>query len=109
MKSKLIMLAMLLSFGASPCMAGPISVIGGISCGDWVKYRKKDDMSKLVSEARLVAFLSGLALASEVDILADANNESLYLWTDNYCQKNPLDTIYGSGQMLFLELAKKRR
>ena len=112
---KTLLLAVSLSFGMV-CHAqnSGITYRGFTYCGEWVKSRKTtvgtvEGFSKLNVEAKLVAFLSGLAVGTQNDFLKDSNLESLYLWMDIYCEKNPLSNSYEGASALALELSNKRR
>jgi hypothetical protein len=106
MKSKTLLISLFFAFASSSSWS--IETRGMISCGDWVKHRKNDGLQKAVSEARITSFMSGMALGSSVDILKDVSLESIYLWVDNYCQKNPFDNIYDAGTKLTLELMSRQ-
>ena len=79
-----------------------------ISCGKWVNYRKSGGVDKAASEARITSFMSGIAIGTGVDILKDVDLESIYLWVDNYCQKNSFDNIYDAGTQLAIELKSRQ-
>jgi hypothetical protein len=93
----------------SNCWAQLITVRGAVGCGDWVKERKQETWSKVISEARAISYLSGLAIGTDKDFLRGTGNESLFLWIDNYCQRNPLEDIYDAGYYLSLELIKNKK
>lgn len=117
MNSKLKVFLLCLTLSCSVSWAAgdkDIQYRGFTYCGEWVKSRKTtvgtiEGFSRLNVEAKLVAFLSGLAVGVQNDFLRDANLESLYLWMDNYCEKNPLSNSFEGAAYLALELTEKRR
>ena len=80
-----------------------------VQCGDWVESRKQvlgtaSDWQKLVVETGVLAFLSGWQARSNKDVFKGTSNESIFLWMDNYCQKNPLSNTYDGAMILDYEL-----
>jgi hypothetical protein len=60
----------------------------------------------------MLGFLSGMnAVLNEKngDIIKNLNAESLFLWIENYCLKNPLEDIYHGTILLYFELMYKKR
>ena len=102
MKIKVIGIALLLSHSLS---YGMIS-IGAYDCGQW--FVKKE-----VAKAWLLGYLSGINAMlgddkKKYDPLDKLNSaEQAFLWMDNYCKRNPLNTITTGALDLYLELQKK--
>lgn len=82
-----------------------VTVRGMGSCGKWVQT--KGTSARLSPEAWVVGFISGIALGTNVDLLKSNDNESLFLWLDNFCRDNPLLPLYDASNKLSLELEKK--
>jgi hypothetical protein len=81
-------------------------IFGGSDCGQWIS--SKTDIRK----SWLVGFVSGLntvgVAIGDKDWLAKVDSaEQIFLFVDNYCQKNPLKRIESAGQALMFELTKK--
>jgi hypothetical protein len=59
-------------------------------------------------KAWLVGYVSGLnsAIAAPKENPLDRINsiEQIYLWMDNFCKKNPLQTVRDGGNALYREL-----
>ena len=89
--------------------AQAFTVRGTMSCGVWVKDRQEKGWPMTANIAWLVGYLSGLASGSAKDILRTTDGESVLLWVDNYCQKNPLKDVDDAGFDLFLELIKQKK
>jgi len=89
--------------------AQAIIIRGGVSCGTWVKERPEKQIGTALNQIWLVGFLSGMANESEKDVLRSTDNNSIFLWMDNYCQANPLKQVSEGADLLFLELAKQKK
>jgi len=106
MKVKLITTMLFLTFSVSPSLS--IEIRGIVQCGDWVKARTTNSDLRIAFYNSFVGYISGMAVGSNEDILSGTNNESLYLWMDNYCKNNPLSTIQeGVRHKLYFELLNK--
>ena len=62
----------------------------------------------------LMGYISGLSMELnatilKVDVLKDTDAESLFLWMDNYCKTNPLNTLSDGELELFVELIKRKQ
>ena len=88
--------------------ADAVNIRGVRSCGVWVADRAQNSFGSRTDEAWFVGFMSGLAAMSGKDIITDSDNESLFLWVDNYCKINPLNSTGEAAEVLFLELIKKK-
>lgn len=84
-------------------MALAVNVRGPISCDSWLQDREKEKQSPVgviawiensISQNWLVGYLSGLAVATNNELwgqIPNANsldNETVFLWMDNYCRGN---------------------
>ena len=82
-------------------------------CGQWIN-RKKDVYAELAITGWLAGYMSGLSRMHALngrkdDPLRKATSaDQIFLWMDNYCQKNPLNDLVDGGDDLFLELMKKQ-
>ena len=97
---------------ASPhASAQRVGIKGGASCGTWVKEEASHkNMSEGINFSRnwIVGYLSGLAVATKKDFWGTPNvnlldNDSVFLWVDNYCRRNPLNNLDDAGYALFIE------
>jgi len=86
------------------------STTWGVSdCGEWVNKSKNTPSMR----TWLLGFMTGLGVMHELnektdDPLKKLNSaEQMYVWMDNFCQKNPLKTVTLGGVNLFLELRNK--
>jgi hypothetical protein len=83
------------------------AIFGAFDCGQWVN--SKTDLRK----AWVLGFMSGMSMATSVnksdgDWLNKVNSsDQIFLFIDNYCQKNPLRKIETAGVVLYIELTSK--
>jgi hypothetical protein len=83
------------------------ALFGAFDCGQWVN--SKTDLRK----AWVLGFMSGMSMATSVnkldgDWLNKVNSsDQIFLFIDNYCQKNPLRKIETAGVVLYIELTSK--
>ena len=90
----------------SATTANAETVIGARSCGQWMG-RNANSIDRMVQESWLLGMLSGLALGTKFDFLAQTDAKSIYLWMDNYCQSHPLDNMVQGADALGAELIKR--
>ncbi len=86
-----------------------IANFGVSDCGQWVANSK----SNFAIRTWLVGFMSGLnaGIATSTNDPLDKINsaEQIFLWMDNFCQKNPLKTVADGGNALYFELRTKSK
>lgn len=85
-----------------------VYIVGGKSCGEWIKYRQDGGWDKTVVQNWLMGYLSGIAVGARKDFLRRAEGESVYLWVDQYCNANPLDRVATAADKLVNELRKNK-
>jgi len=82
---------------------------GSYDCGEWVTESKSTGPMR----SWLLGFMTGLNAMYDLsgrndDPLSKINSaKQIYVWMDNFCQKNPLKTVTSGGVDLFIELMKK--
>ena len=97
-----------LMLSATVLEANAVEIRGLISCGVWVKDRVEKEIGEVVNEMWLIGYLSGLATGANSDFLRGSDNESIFLWVDNYCRANPLKNLDDAGIYLAYELQKQK-
>lgn len=111
MRLKACIFVLLLLMSAVVSSQG-VMIRGANSCGMWIEQRAQDTTSRLtravVLQGWIVGYLSGLASESGKNFWGYPNinsldNESVFLWIDNYCRANPLKHIDDAGDALFRE------
>ena len=79
-----------------------VTIVGTIDCGSWVSSRKSNNQ---LMQEWLLGFINGISLGANME-LWDANGQTIthqqmYLWMDNYCTKNPLNSVVqGSVELM---------
>ena len=102
MRNKRPLVLLLLAF----CLAQPAlgaTVFGTPDCGEWLSGKKGKELDK----AWLIGYLSGISVANpkEGDPLGKISSiEQIFVWMNNYCQRNPLKDISDGANRLFSEL-----
>ena len=88
-----------------PAISQNGTTFGTPDCGQWVANSK----SNFSTKTWLLGFMSGINTGlskPKDDPLSKVNSaEQIYLWMDNFCQKNPLQTVQDGGLALFIELS----
>jgi hypothetical protein len=78
---------------------------GNYDCGVWVKN------NSVIHKAWLMGYLSGsnskVAKHSYDPLGKLQSADQAFVWMDNFCQKNPLETVGSGADKLFRELESK--
>lgn len=80
-----------------------LSTIGDRTCGAWVSDRA-EATGNLGSTSWLTGLMTGLAIASDADVLKNTDGPSMLMWMDNYCRAHPLDRVATGATTLYFEL-----
>jgi hypothetical protein len=92
-----------------PAISQTGTTFGMSDCGQWVSTSK----SNFAVRAWLLGFMSGVnsgrATAKRDPLDKINSSEQIFLWMDNFCQKNPLKNVQEGGNILYLELEAKTR
>jgi len=101
---------------AASSVAAPVESRGSRSCRDWqeqARYAKSTtEMNKvplLISKNWFLGYLSGRAEESGKNLLKGTDNDSIFLWLDNYCRANPDKTLDRAGTELMHELSRQKK
>jgi len=84
---------------------------GTITCGQWVKGRKKEGMAHLSSVFWIAGYITAYNLYKPdvYNILGSTDMESVLLWMDKYCHENPLSGMAVGMDLLTDELWPNRK
>jgi len=91
---------------------------GDRACSKWNRDRaaaKQQNPSEeviweqLVDQTWLMGYLSGLAVTRRSDFLKKPGYETLVAWIDNYCTKNPRDSLGTASTALSNELENEMK
>jgi hypothetical protein len=91
----------------APPIAAQVVVRGAPSCGLWVQESGKKSIFEMGFKGWLVGYLSGMASMSNDNILQGVDNDSIFLWMENYCRTHPLEDVSDGGEALFNELKSR--
>ena len=100
-------LSSILSLTAISAVAGPIKGAGGTTCANWVQDRKNDTYYPQLNW--VLGFISSYNYyvyvgKNENGVFGSADFAFVSVWMDNYCQKNPRETIFSGALKLMAEL-----
>jgi hypothetical protein len=91
--------------------ASVVDIRGSRSCGKWVEEKRMansmNEMNRipaLITQSWFLGYLSGRADESGKNFLKGTDNESIFLWLDNYCHANPDKNLDNAGPALAREL-----
>jgi hypothetical protein len=89
-----------------------VTVKGMKSCAAWLRSRAEQpapSSGALVDSAWLDGYLSGVAVARNIDFLRGIDQRIIKSWMDNYCTKHPSDLMGDAADALSVELKKRMR
>jgi len=101
-----IVLGLMLTGVASTASAVAVFITGSTSCGVWVNSRTNNTAVQWMGWFE--GYLSGLSMGTKKSALEGTDNQSIFLWMDNYCRANPLKDVKAGGQVLFWELVEQK-
>lgn len=103
MKITRIKIAATLVIAALPVSAVAVQGYGTRSCGEWVADQQANPkgFDAVIGRQWLGAYLTGIAMATRSNVLANTELHSLGLWVTNYCKANPLQDAADAGMALF--------
>jgi hypothetical protein len=87
-----------------------VTVKGMKSCTAWLKgHAEQASPSKymLADNAWLLGYLSGVAVARNIDFLKGVDDTTIQSWMHNYCSSHPSDLVGYAADALSVELAKR--
>ena len=93
---------------------GPILGAGATTCGKWVEGRKAGTYHLQLNW--VLGFISSYNHYVDAylgkgknGVFGTADHNSVAVWMDNYCQKNPLESVYSGSVGLTEELKSRAR
>lgn len=110
MKNALLLVLFFAYAAGFSANSNAVTVKGMESCGAWVKNRAGQpapSRSAKVDSAWLAGYLSGVAVARDIDFLKGVDDNTIKLWMDNYCRSHPLDLIGYAADALSIELKNR--
>ena len=105
----LILAACCLGATATPTLA---QTRGTRTCHKWAEERARADdrqemnrVPVLITKSWFLGYVAGRASTAKRDFLAGTDNESMFLWLDQYCTEHPQEDLARAGQALEAALA----
>lgn len=88
---------------------------GSRNCRKWAEESRlaggSKEMNKvplLITKGWFLGYLSGRQSKTRQDLLGFADNESIFLWLDNYCRDHPQGDLESAGVALEQELSSEK-
>lgn len=82
-----------------------VTIEGATDCGQWVEARKYNQA--IAFEHYVLGSLNGWSLGTNREFWVvrgmSVSRAAVFLWLDNYCQRNPLDHLNQGIRSLFIE------
>ena len=110
----LFVVALLCLSTALPAADGRGDLRGTRSCRKWVEERSlaegKIEMNRipvLISKSWFLGFLAGRSSGAKRNFASGIDDESIFLWLDNYCRDHPRENLADAGLALEMELAPR--
>lgn len=91
------------SLTATHANAADVTVRGSPTCQAYMTAKHKTDTTEAMSDlVWLLGYMSGLAVGTQVDILARGDDGTSMLdWLDIYCQRFPTKYLSDAGDMYY--------
>jgi hypothetical protein len=89
---------------AAACCTAQAHIVqmrGAPSCAAWLAQRPADAQAP---QAWLLGYVSGMAQQFDKNLPADATEEAIFGWMDDYCKRNPQQSVALGGYMYFGKL-----
>ena len=84
---------------------------GGSACSSWIAARQQPELAsrKATISSWILGYISGINVDTpDVDFLADADPETVWLSIDKYCREHPLHVIGDAVSNLAMTLHKDK-
>lgn len=102
-----LLFAFLIGFSAN---GNAVTVKGMKDCGAWVKShagQSAHSLNMYADNAWLDGYLSGVAVARNIDFLKGVDENVIHIWMNNYCSSHPSDLLGYAADALSVELVKR--
>jgi hypothetical protein len=105
--SAALLFAFLIGFSAN---SHAVTVKGMKHCDAWLKSHSEHappSQNTFADNAWLDGYLSGVAVAKNIDFLKGVDENVIHIWMNNYCSNHPSDLIGYAADALSVELVKR--
>ncbi|MGE0484045.1 MAG: hypothetical protein AB7Q81_07885 [Gammaproteobacteria bacterium] len=82
---------------------GEVTSIGDFPCSEWAA-RRGDGARVDPPQMWLAGFMTGLATALRIDVLAITDASAMFAWMDDFCTEHPDELLSTGAGLLFNEL-----
>jgi hypothetical protein len=82
---------------------GEVTSIGDFACSEWSARRTEGERVD-PPQMWLAGFMTGLATALRVDVLAITDAPAMFAWMDDFCTAHPDERLSTGAGLLFREL-----
>lgn len=110
---KVLLVALFFSFAiVFSANSNAVTVKGMKICGAWLKShagQPSPSLRAVADNAWLDGYLSGVAVARNIDFLKGVDEDTIHTWMNNYCRSHPSDLIGYGADALSVELVKRMR
>lgn len=98
-----VLLAAVLAVTAAQASAQDITVRGTGTCQAYLDAQNNNNVQEAVKQLTwLLGYLSGIAVAKQVDILGNNNSADVLLdWANTYCQRYPTKYLSDAGDLYY--------
>lgn len=105
------LLATVLAAAAMQASAQGVTVRGSGTCQAYLDAKAHNSVQDAVKDLTwLLGYMSGLAVATHVNILgSDDNAESMLKWVDTYCQLYPAKYLSDAGDLYYRFLKEQMK
>jgi hypothetical protein len=108
---KVLLVASFFSFAAGfSANSNAVIVKGMKNCGAWLKSHAEQpapSLNAVADNAWLDGYLSGVAVARNIDFLKGVDEDTVHIWMNNYCHSHPSDLVGYAADALSIELVKR--
>lgn len=104
------LLSTMLAAAAMQASAQDVTVRGAPTCQEYMAA-KRTSVEEAISDLKwLLGYMSGLAVATHVDILSKPDNgQSMLTWVDTYCPRYPARSLSDAGDLYFRFLKEQMK
>lgn len=100
---------------SGPCAAA-VEIRGSRSCAHWLEESRHaksptemNRVPQLLTRSWFLGYLSGRADESGKSFMKGTDNDSIFLWLDNYCRAHPSKALESAGTELVRELIRENK
>ncbi len=108
---KVLLAVLFCSFAAVfSANSNAVTVKGMERCSAWLKNHAEQpapSMNSLADDAWLDGYLSGVAVARNIDFLKGVDDTTIQSWMNNYCSDHPSDLVGYAADAFSVELVKR--